>query len=87
MLYTVTTDRLLQDKLAAIAKRLNDQATEGRCVYRTADVGDYGSIDKAIESLVEELGSIDILINNVCIISLALVISPWRHHADWNRRD
>jgi NAD(P)-dependent dehydrogenase (short-subunit alcohol dehydrogenase family) len=35
-------------------------------VYRTADVGDYGSIDKAIESIVGELGTIDILINNVC---------------------
>jgi NADP-dependent 3-hydroxy acid dehydrogenase YdfG len=29
-------------------------------------VGDYGSIDKAIESIVEELGMIDVLINNVC---------------------
>lgn len=35
-------------------------------MYRTADVGNYGSIDKAIESIVSELGTIDILINNVC---------------------
>lgn len=65
-LQTDTTDRLQQEKLAAIAKRLNDQATGSRCVYRTADVGDYGSIDKAIESIVEELGTINVLINNVC---------------------
>lgn len=60
------TNELYQDKLAAIAKKLNDRSTGGRCVYRTADVGDYGSIDKAIESIVDELGTIDILINNVC---------------------
>ena len=65
--YDDDTDQLRQDKLAAIAKRLNDQATGGRCVYRTADVGDYDSIDKAIESIVNELGTIDVLINNVCI--------------------
>lgn len=67
---TNDADLLQQDKLSAIAERLNGQASGGRCVYRTADVGDYGSIDKAIESIVGEFGSIDILINNVCIQGL-----------------
>lgn len=76
--YDDNTDQLRQGKLAAIAKRLNDQATGGRCVYRTADVGDYGSIDKVIESIVDELGTIDVLINNVCITYLVLIPSRLR---------
>ncbi|GAB7326105.1 hypothetical protein MBLNU13_g10124t1 [Cladosporium sp. NU13] len=41
-----------------------NHATGSRCMYRTADVGDYASIDKAIESIVDEFGAIDVLINN-----------------------
>lgn len=76
--YDDNTNQLRQGKLAAIAKRLNEQATGGRCVYRTADVGDYGSIDKSIESIVDELGTIDVLINNVCVICLVLIPSRLR---------
>lgn len=76
--YDDNTNQLRQDKLAAIAKRLNNQGTGGRCVYRTADVGDYDSIDKAIESIVNELGTIDVLINNVCINYLVLIASRFK---------
>lgn len=47
-------------------------------MYRTADVGDYDSIDKAIESIVNELGTIDVLINNVCINYLVLIASRFK---------
>lgn len=83
--YDDNTNQLRQDKLAAIVKRLNDQATGGRCVYRTADVGDYGSIDKAIQSIVEELGTIDVLINNVCITYPVLALSYLENRTDNHR--
>jgi NADP-dependent 3-hydroxy acid dehydrogenase YdfG len=55
----------LQDKLSSIAKRLNDKQGTGKYIYRAADVGDYESVDGAIQSVSQELGTIDILINNV----------------------
>ena len=56
-------------------------------MYRTADVGDYGSIDKAIESIVDELGTIDVLINNVCITNLVLALLHLENRTDNHRLD
>lgn len=39
-----------------------------KCIYRSADVSNYDSVEKAVKSVTEELGSVDILVNNVCMI-------------------
>jgi NAD(P)-dependent dehydrogenase (short-subunit alcohol dehydrogenase family) len=39
--------------------------TGSKIVYKVADVGVYDAVDAAVASAVEELGRIDILINNV----------------------
>lgn len=57
----------MQDKLAELAKRINNQVGSQQCVYCAADVGDYKSVDDAVASAVEEVGVIDILINNVSL--------------------
>ncbi|KAJ5855778.1 uncharacterized protein N7529_009722 [Penicillium soppii] len=36
-----------------------------KIIYRTVDVGDFHSVDKAVASSAKEMGEIDILINNV----------------------
>lgn len=36
-----------------------------KIIYKVADVGDYDAVDAAVASAVEELGRIDVLINNV----------------------
>lgn len=56
-------------------------------MYRTADVGDYDSIDKAIESIVNELGTIDVLINNVCITRPVMGLSRLENRTDDQRLD
>jgi 3-hydroxy acid dehydrogenase/malonic semialdehyde reductase len=61
-----------QDKLSALQQKL--QATSdasSKIIYRTADVGDYEAIDAAVASAVEELGKIDVLINNVSPLTIA----------------
>lgn len=52
-------DKLRQLKDNLIAKR-NVKVT-----YRAVDVGNYEDVDAAVASSVEEMGQIDILINNV----------------------
>lgn len=54
-----------QDKLAKLTAELNSQYPQSKAIYRTADVGNYEEVDAAVESSVEEIGGIDILINNV----------------------
>lgn len=54
-----------QDKLAKLADDLNKQYPEIKAIYRTADVGNYNEVDTAVESSVKEMGSINVLINNV----------------------
>ncbi|THX46420.1 NADP-dependent L-serine/L-allo-threonine dehydrogenase ydfG [Aureobasidium pullulans] len=53
-----------EDKLFKIAAKLNSAHTGAKCIYRTADISDYESVDEAVKSATEELGSVDILINN-----------------------
>jgi NADP-dependent 3-hydroxy acid dehydrogenase YdfG len=61
-----------QDKLSALQQKLKASSNaSSKIIYRTADVGEYEAIDAAVESAVEELGKIDILINNVCSLVTA----------------
>jgi NAD(P)-dependent dehydrogenase (short-subunit alcohol dehydrogenase family) len=54
-----------QAKLSALQKKLQASNTGSKIIYKVADVGDYEAVDAAVASAVEELGRIDILINNV----------------------
>lgn len=56
-----------QDKLAKLADELNKQYPQIKAIYRTADVGNYNEVDTAVESSIKEMGSINILINNVLL--------------------
>lgn len=38
-----------------------------KVIYRATDIADYDAVSDAIQSSVDELGDIDILINNVSL--------------------
>ncbi|KAK1988409.1 NADP-dependent L-serine/L-allo-threonine dehydrogenase ydfG [Colletotrichum cereale] len=65
-----------EDKLDAVAKKLSTSYPSASMIYRAADVGSFEDVDKAIASALEEIGNIDILINNA---GLALG-APARFH-------
>lgn len=52
-------------KLSALQEKLQASNAGSKIIYKVADVGDYDAVDAAVASAVEELGRIDILINNV----------------------
>ncbi|KAJ5712629.1 hypothetical protein N7493_009097 [Penicillium malachiteum] len=52
------------DKLAKLRNNLSTQHPNLKITYRAADVGNYEETDAAIESSIQELGRMDILINN-----------------------
>jgi NAD(P)-dependent dehydrogenase (short-subunit alcohol dehydrogenase family) len=54
-----------QAKLSALQEKLQASNAGSKIIYKVADVGDYDAVDAAVASAVEELGRIDILINNV----------------------
>lgn len=54
-----------EDKLKAISARFTTSYPAQRFTYRAVDIGNHDLVDKAISSAIEELGHIDILINNV----------------------
>lgn len=57
-------DLYLQDKLVKLQEKI--QATAGvKIAYRAVDVGNYADVDAAVASSIEEIGQVDILINNV----------------------
>lgn len=63
-----------QDKLSALQQKLQASSNaSSKIIYRTADVGDYEAVDAAVASAVEELGRIDILINNVSPLAIVLL--------------
>jgi NAD(P)-dependent dehydrogenase (short-subunit alcohol dehydrogenase family) len=66
-----------QDKLSALQQKLqaSSKNASSKIIYRTADVGDYEAVDAAVASAVEELGRIDILINNVSPLAIAYTIN------------
>ncbi|TEA12702.1 NADP-dependent 3-hydroxy acid dehydrogenase [Colletotrichum sidae] len=51
-------------KLSSLANKLSLSHSDVKIIYRAADVGNFESVDKAIESAVEAIGQIDILVNN-----------------------
>ncbi|GAB7325887.1 hypothetical protein MBLNU13_g09952t2 [Cladosporium sp. NU13] len=51
-------------KLSALQQKLQTSDSGSKIIYKVADVGDYDAVDAAVASAVEELGRIDILINN-----------------------
>ncbi|KAH7193989.1 uncharacterized protein B0J16DRAFT_412514 [Fusarium flagelliforme] len=52
-----------EDKLAAITTKLAS-SNSGKFTYRAVDISDYDAVDGAVASSVEEIGEINILINN-----------------------
>ncbi|KAL2851323.1 hypothetical protein BJX68DRAFT_275307 [Aspergillus pseudodeflectus] len=53
-----------EDKLATLAKKLSGQTSSIKITWRAVDIGDQPAVDAAIASTIDELGPIDILINN-----------------------
>lgn len=55
----------MKEKLSTVAKSVSSANPNVKVIYRTADIGVFDVVDKAIGSAIEEIGDIDILINNV----------------------
>ncbi|KAL3486533.1 NAD(P)-binding protein [Aspergillus germanicus] len=53
-----------EDKLATLAKKLSTQNPSINAIWRAVDIGDQPAVDAAVGSAINELGPIDILINN-----------------------
>ncbi|GIJ88043.1 hypothetical protein Asppvi_006959 [Aspergillus pseudoviridinutans] len=54
-----------EDKLSKLTKELTQSNPSVRVIHRAVDVGDFEAVDAAVESSVNELGAIDVLINGV----------------------
>jgi len=54
-----------EDKLQALAEEIKSSHQEVKVTYRAVDVGDHEAVNKAVASVVKEMGEIDVLINNV----------------------
>ncbi|KAF7587410.1 hypothetical protein BBP40_007250 [Aspergillus hancockii] len=53
-----------EDKLEGLVKKLSSSNSTGKIIWRAVDIGDEPAVDKAVSSAIEEIGDIDILINN-----------------------
>lgn len=53
-----------QDKLRQLKDKLAVKG-DSKITYRAVDVGKYEDVDAAVSSSIQEMGDIDILINNV----------------------
>ncbi|KAL4774164.1 hypothetical protein BDW60DRAFT_205342 [Aspergillus nidulans var. acristatus] len=53
-----------EDKLKGIAADLQKQYPSSKVVIKATDLKSYGSVEKAVNKTVKELGDIDVLINN-----------------------
>jgi len=54
-----------EDKLQALAEEIKSAHGGVQVTYRAVDVGNHEAVDKAVASVVKEMGEIDVLINNV----------------------
>ncbi|PYI09840.1 NADP-dependent L-serine/L-allo-threonine dehydrogenase ydfG [Aspergillus sclerotiicarbonarius CBS 121057] len=53
-----------EDKLQAIANTLQEQYPASKVIYKPVDIQSYEAVEQAVNTSVEQLGHIDILINN-----------------------
>ncbi|OBW69637.1 MAG: Uncharacterized protein AUREO_003090 [Aureobasidium pullulans] len=53
-----------EDKLQALAEEIKSAHEGVKVTYRAVDVGNHEAVDKAVASVVKEMGEIDVLINN-----------------------
>ncbi|KAK1671673.1 NADP-dependent L-serine/L-allo-threonine dehydrogenase ydfG [Colletotrichum godetiae] len=53
-----------EERLSHVAKSLSTTNSGIKVIYRAADIGNFDMVDKAVGSAIEEIGDIDILINN-----------------------
>ncbi|THW67893.1 NADP-dependent L-serine/L-allo-threonine dehydrogenase ydfG [Aureobasidium pullulans] len=53
-----------EDNLQALAEEIKSAHEGVKVTYRAVDVGDHEAVDKAVASVVKEMGEIDVLINN-----------------------
>lgn len=53
-----------EDKLAKLAGELSSSRPDRKVIWRAVDIGVNSDVDKAIDSVVSEIGPISILINN-----------------------
>ncbi|TIA67465.1 NADP-dependent L-serine/L-allo-threonine dehydrogenase ydfG [Aureobasidium pullulans] len=53
-----------EDKLQALAEEIKSAHEGVKVTYRAVDVGNHEAVDKAVASVVKEIGEIDVLINN-----------------------
>ena len=54
-----------QDKLQAITNTLHEKYPGSKVVYKSVDIQSYEAVERAVNASVEQLGHIDILVNNV----------------------
>jgi 3-hydroxy acid dehydrogenase/malonic semialdehyde reductase len=54
-----------QNKLQELTEKLAASRRNQKITYIAVDVGNHEAVDKAVASAVEDVGQIDILINNV----------------------
>jgi 3-hydroxy acid dehydrogenase/malonic semialdehyde reductase len=62
-----------QNMLQELTEKLAASRRNQKIIYIAVDVGDHEAVDKAVASAVEDVGQIDILINNV-----RLLIPLWK---------
>jgi clavulanate-9-aldehyde reductase len=74
------------ERIAALAERIN--AGGGRAIAVTTDVGDEGQARAFVEAAVEQLGGLDVLVNNAGVMLLGPVqgadTEQWRRMIDAN---
>jgi 3-oxoacyl-[acyl-carrier protein] reductase len=71
------------DRSLEKAERVAQLASSGRCIALEADVSEKASVDAMAQTVISELGGIDILVNNAAIYPLR----PWTEieEEEWDR--
>lgn len=60
----------LQSTLKELAEKIRSQHSGSKVNYYPLDIGNHESVDKGVAQAVKDLGQIDILINNVCLVPM-----------------
>jgi 3-hydroxy acid dehydrogenase / malonic semialdehyde reductase len=64
---------IVQDKLEALTSKLASSHPNQKFIYRSVDVGDHEAVDKEVASAIDEIGQVDILINNASLVNCRIV--------------